>query len=133
MKEKKSVKTTHAIAFVIGGIVVGGVAVEGLHAQSKPPVFVVNEIEVTDQAGFQAYAEKNRKVIEKHGGKYVVRGGKVIETLDGTAPTGRYTVYTFESQAKMNEWRSDPDIKDTLASRGKLGKFRSFVVEGPTS
>jgi hypothetical protein len=76
------VKAVHTIAFVIGGIVAGGLAVESLHAQSKSLVFVVNEVEVTDQAGFQAYAEKNRKVIEKHGGKYVVRGGKVI------VPTG---------------------------------------------
>ena len=124
-------KYTLALGLVTG-IAIGAVAVERLHAQAKPPVFVVNEVEVTDQAGFQKYADDNSKLIQKHGGKYVVRGGKVIATLNGTAPTGRYTVYSFESEAKMNDWRNDPAQKEVLAIRDKVAKFRSFVVEGPS-
>jgi uncharacterized protein (DUF1330 family) len=117
---------------LVAGIAIGAFAIERLHAQAKPPVFVVNEVEVTDQAGFQKYADDNSKLIQKHGGKYVVRGGKTIATLSGTAPTGRYTVYSFENEAKMNEWRNDPAQKDVLATRDKVAKFRSFVVEGPS-
>ena len=112
------------------GIAIGAVAVDRLHAQAKPPVFVINEVEVTDQAGFQKYADDNSKIIQKHGGKYVIRGGKIIATLSGTAPTGRYTIYSFENEAKMNDWRNDPGQKDVLATRDKVAKFRSFVVEG---
>ena len=114
------------------GVAIGAVAIDRLHAQGKPPVFVVNEVDVTDQAGFQKYAAENQKIIEKHGGKYVVRGGKVIAALTGTAPTGRYTVYSFENETKMNDWRNDPGQKDVLATRDKVAKFRSFVVEGPS-
>ncbi len=85
---------------------------------------------MTDQAGFQAYAAANSKIIEKHGGRYIIRGGKIMETLSGTPPTGRYTVYVFDNEDKMKAWQTDPAFKDLMATRDKTGKFRSFVVEG---
>jgi uncharacterized protein (DUF1330 family) len=115
---------------VLAGIGIGAAAVEGLHAQAKPPVYVVNEIDVTDQAGFQAYAQANAKLIESHGGRYIIRGGKVTETISGTPPAGRYTIYVFDDEDKMKAWRNDPGFKDLMATRDKAGKFRSFVVEG---
>jgi uncharacterized protein (DUF1330 family) len=123
-------KTRYAVAFAIGGIAVGGLAVEGLHAQAKPPVYVVNEIDITDKAGFQGYAETQSKLIEKHGGHYIIRGGKVVATLSGTAPADRFTVYVFDSLEQMQAWRDDPAQKEGLAVRDKVGKFRSFAVEG---
>ncbi len=123
-------KTRHAVAFAIAGAALGALAVEGLHAQAKPPVYVVNEIDVTDKAGFQTYAEAQSKLIQKHGGRYVIRGGKIVATLAGTPPSDRYTVYMFDNQDSMQAWRDDPAQKDGLATRDKVGKFRSFVVEG---
>jgi uncharacterized protein (DUF1330 family) len=117
-------------ASIAAGLAIGGLAIQALHAQSKPPVYVVNEIEITDQAGFQVYAATQQKIIEKHGGKYVIRAGKVLATLSGAAPAGRYTVYRFDNQDKMQAWRDDPAQKEGLATRDKVGKFRSFVVEG---
>jgi uncharacterized protein (DUF1330 family) len=117
-------------ATVLTCVVVGAVAIQELRAQAKPPVYVVNEVEIIDQSGFQAYAAAQQKIIEKHGGKYVIRGGKVLATLSGSAPAGRYTVYRFENQDKMQAWRDDPAQKDGLATRDKVAKFRSFVVEG---
>src|SRR5690242_9064635 len=67
-------------ATLVAGAVVGALAMHGLHAQGKPPVYVVNEIDVTDKAGFQTYAAAQQKMIEKHGGKYIIRGGKVVAT-----------------------------------------------------
>src|SRR3569833_29862 len=101
-------------AALLTGVVVGAFAVQALHAQAKPPVYVVNEVEIIDQSGFQAYAAAQQKIIEKHGGKYVIRGGKVLATLSGNAPAGRYTVYRFDNQDKMQAWRDDPAQKDGL-------------------
>jgi uncharacterized protein (DUF1330 family) len=121
----------YAVALSLtAGIAIGAVAIDRLHAQAKPPVYVVNEVEITDQAGFQKYAEDNSKLIQKHGGKYLVRGGKIIKTLTGPGPTGRYTIYSFENESKMNDWLADPAQKDVVATRDKVAKFRSFVVEG---
>jgi uncharacterized protein (DUF1330 family) len=116
---------------MVAGAALGGAAIQGLHAQAKPPVYVVNEVDVTDKAGFQTYAANQETLIKKHGGQYIIRGGKVVATLSGTPPLDRFTVYRFDSQEKMQAWRDDPAQKDGgLAARDKVGKFRSFVVEG---
>ena len=46
-------KTKYLLAIaLLAGAVIGGAAIQGLHAQTKPPAFVVAEIDVTNQEGF---------------------------------------------------------------------------------
>ena len=118
-----------AAAFTIG---VGCVAlsINGLQAQAKPPIYVVNETEVIDPAAMRAYAEAQATLVKKHGGRYIIQGGKILATLSGTPPTGRFTVYVFENADKMQAWRDDPGQKDLMGNRDKAAKFRSFIVEG---
>ncbi len=113
---------------MIAGAVLAGAAIQTLHAQAKPPVYVVNEIDVTDQPGFQTYAAAQAKLIQSHGGHYIIRGGKVT-IFDGTAPK-RFTIYVFDNEDKMMAWRNDPAQANVLGTRDKVGKFRSFAVEG---
>ena len=118
-----------ATAFTIGmGCAV--ITIHGLQAQAKPPVYVLNETEVLDPAAMRAYAEAQAALVKKHGGRYIIQGGKILATLSGTAPFGRITVYTFENADKMQAWRDDPAQKDLMGNRDKAAKFRSFIVEG---
>ena len=45
-----NLKTTAAI---VGSFMLGAGAIQALHAQSKPPAFVVAEVDVKDKAGFE--------------------------------------------------------------------------------
>ena len=45
-----------ALAMVVGGGL-GALAVQGLHAQAKPPVFVIFEAEVKDKAAYGPFAQ----------------------------------------------------------------------------
>jgi uncharacterized protein (DUF1330 family) len=110
------------------GLALGAGAVGALHAQAKPPVYVINEIEVTDPAGFKTYADRMGALVTSMGGKFIVRGGKT-ETLDGATP-GRVTVYVFDSMEKMQAWHDSPAAKELKAIRDKASKFRAFAVEG---
>jgi uncharacterized protein (DUF1330 family) len=122
-------KAQYTIAFAIfAGIGIGVGVTQALHAQAKPPVYVVNEIDITDQPGFQKYADAQSKQIEQHGGRYIIRGGKVVATMDGAAPKGRFTVYAFDNQEAFQKWQSDS--ASLLSTRNQYGKFRSFAVEG---
>jgi len=89
----------------IAAAMLGAVAFQGLHAQTKPPVYVVNEIDVTDSAGFQKYADAQAQLIQKHGGRYIIRGGKVVTTFDGEPPK-RFTIYVFENDDALQAWRN---------------------------
>jgi hypothetical protein len=62
-------KTNYKIAIaLIAGAALGGAAVQGLHAQAKPPVYSVTEIDVTNvEAYTKEYAPLAQASIKKVG------------------------------------------------------------------
>jgi hypothetical protein len=72
---------------ILVGIAVGAIAVQGLHAQSKPTAYVVAEIDVADQDGYaKEYQSRSVKpILEEGGGKFLSRGGNVI-SIKGEPP-----------------------------------------------
>ena len=63
---------------VIAGAAIGVGATQMLHAQAKPPAFLIADITVTDDAKFKAWGERIGPTFAKHGGKYVARGGQTM-------------------------------------------------------
>jgi uncharacterized protein (DUF1330 family) len=105
--------------------------IHSIHAQAKPPApaYVINEIQVTDQAGFATYAKGQGALIEKFGGHFLARGG-TTEMVAGPPNKSRVTIYVFDSMAKANAWHDAPEQKGLAAIRDKSSTFRSYVVEG---
>ena len=115
---------------VLTGAALGVGATQMLHAQAKPPAFLISDITVTDDAKFKAWGERISPTFPKHGGKYLARGG---QTMPVTGATGelpkRAVVVKFESMDKAKEWDSAEDVKAARAiDRGAT--FRSYIVEG---
>jgi uncharacterized protein (DUF1330 family) len=121
----------YAIALAMSvGIVVGAAAVQVLHAQAKPPGYVVVEAAVTDKDGYvKEFIPPAAKAIAEGGGKYVVRGGKTV-SLSGTPPAARVVVLEFESLDKAQAWWDSPGRKDSQAIGDKYATFRIFAAEG---
>jgi hypothetical protein len=72
-------KTKYLLAIaLLAGAVIGGAAIQGLHAQTKPPAFVVAEIDVTNQEGFaKEFGPAARKALAIGAGyKALVLGGQ---------------------------------------------------------
>ena len=91
-KMKNTFKNTAALAC---GLFVGGGAVQLLHAQSKPPAFVVSEIDVRDQKGYdENYLKATQKDISDHGGKYLAGGYNKAESLVGDPPPNRVSSFS---------------------------------------
>jgi hypothetical protein len=60
---------------LLAGFGIGAATIEGLHAQSKPPVFTVAEIEINAKdvdAYTKEYAPKGQALIRAKGGKVLV-------------------------------------------------------------
>ena len=110
------------------GIAVGSGGVPATHAQSKSPMYVINQIEVTDQPSFKVYADRQEVLVKKHGGRFIVRGGSVI-AMEGTAPK-RVTEYVFEDTEHFKAWQNEPEQKELSSIRDKASTFNSFAVEG---
>jgi uncharacterized protein (DUF1330 family) len=128
-------KTHHTVALaMVAGFGLGAVAVQGLHAQAKAPVYYVAQIDVTDPDAYaKEYAPKAQALIKAAGGRLVAIGGaasaaKVI-AFDGEAPK-RAVVQVWDSMEKIQAWRANPEYIELRKIGDKYAKFRSFAVEG---
>ena len=115
---------------VIAGVAAGGAIMQGLHAQAKPPVYVVVDIfDVTDPEGFKAIPPlSGPETLTPFGGRYIIRTDKVT-ALDGTPPK-RFVVIAFESVEKAKAWKASASSKEVDAIRDRTTKSSQFLVEG---
>jgi uncharacterized protein (DUF1330 family) len=115
---------------LLAGTALGAAAVQGLHAQAKPPVYYIAEIDVANIDAWQKdYAPRAQAVIKAAGGKVLAAGQKVT-SIEGTAPKPRVAVIQWESSEQVQAWRNSAAFKELVPIREKLGTVRSFTVEG---
>jgi uncharacterized protein (DUF1330 family) len=120
---------------VTAGVAIGALAVQGLHAQAKPPVYFVAEIDVTNPDAYaKEYAPKAQAIIKAAGGRFLAIGGSAATTgtvtaFDGDAPK-RVVVQVWDSMEKIRAWRANPEYVELRKVGEKYAKFRSFAVDG---
>ena len=121
---------------MVTGIAVGAVAVQGLHAQSKPTVYLINEIDVTDPEKYGAeFTPKAQASVRGSGAKFVAIGGtggagaKPIHAVEGTPPK-RMTIQAWDSLDAVNKWFNSAEYQDALKIGHKYATFRRYAVEG---
>ena len=121
---------------LLAGAVVGAAGVTGLHAQSKAPVFLVTEIDVTNPDAYgKEFAPKAQATIKAAGGKFIVIGGaggasaKPITAIEGTPPK-RVAIQAWDSLEALNNWYKSADYQEALKMGQKYATFRRYAVEG---
>jgi uncharacterized protein (DUF1330 family) len=126
-----SMKTHYTVALAMAaGCGLGAVAVQGLHAQAKPPVFLVTEISVTNLDAYnKEYVPLAQASITKSGGKLLAASQKVT-ALEGAPPAPRVAIQQWDSLEKAQAWRNGAEYKEARKIGDKYAKFRAFAVEG---
>ena len=121
---------------LLAGVAIGGLAIEGLHAQAKAPVYFITEIDVTNPDAYaREYAPKAQAIIKAAGGRFLAIGGAAsssggtVTAFDGTAPK-RVVVQVWDSMEKIKAWRASPEYVELQKVREKYATFRSFAVDG---
>jgi uncharacterized protein (DUF1330 family) len=128
-------KTHHAVAIAMcAGIAIGGVAVQVLHAQATPRAYVIIEMDVMNQEPFfKEFVPAAVKTIMDQGGKFLARGGKLVN-IEGPGPVysevKRLTVVEFENMEKAQATFASPSYGDVRTIGNKHAKFRIVGVEG---
>src|SRR6516162_4844864 len=90
-EERMKTYYTVGLAMVVG-IGIGAVAVQTLHAQAKPPVYTVSEIDVTNIDAYnKEYVSLAREAIKKAGGK-LVAVSQDATMLEGTPQKSRVAI-----------------------------------------
>jgi uncharacterized protein (DUF1330 family) len=118
------------LAAAVAGFGLGAVTIDQLHAQAKPPVFYVGEIDVKNVDTYtKEYAPKAQTSIRKNGGK-ILAAGSNISVIEGAPPKGRIAVIQWDSVEQIKAWRNTAEYKEARKIGDKYATFRAFAVAG---
>ena len=111
------------------GIALGVAGVEALHAQAKPPAFVVGEIDVKDAEMLDKdYVPSASRAVRDGGGKYLAVGGKSVSFYG--EPPRRIAIMAFDDLEKAQAAFTSAAYKEAKAVGDKYATFRIYAVEG---
>jgi len=117
---------------VLAGISIGAMGSSAMGAQQvqAPPAYVVAEVEVTDRAAFQKYADKVAETMAPFNGQYhyLVRGGKP-QALEGQPPKS-IVIIAFDSAEKALGWYNSPAYNAIKPIRQGASVSRLYLAEG---
>ena len=125
-------KTRHVVVLsMLAGVVLGAIAVQGLHAQGVvPPAYIVIENDVMNPGAYlKEYVPLASKAITEKGGKFITRGGKTV-SIEGEPPKSRVVLVAFSSLANAQAAFASPAYRDARKIGAKYAKFRIWAVEG---
>jgi uncharacterized protein (DUF1330 family) len=124
-------KSNYKVAVaMIAGVALGALVVQGLHAQAKPPIYVVTEIDVSNlDAYLKEYVPLAQTALKAAGGR-ILAAGQNITPIEGTPPKSRVTILQWESIDQYNAYRKSPAFADARKIGETYAKFRTFAIEG---
>jgi|1185.fasta_scaffold06891_1 uncharacterized protein (DUF1330 family) len=123
-------KSRIAIAVgVTAGFILGAASIHTLHAQAKPPAFLVVEVDVTNAELFaRDYAPKAGEMSRKYGGR-VLAASNNVTTLSG-APAKRMAIVQHDSVEQIMAWNAAPEQQELRKVGESHARFRFNVLPG---
>jgi uncharacterized protein (DUF1330 family) len=125
---------------LIAGTVLGAAAVTGLHAQAKPPVYSITEIDVTNPEAFgKEFAPLAQASIKAAGGRQLAIGGSggaganPITALEGTPPKGRIVIQVWDNLDQLKAWFTSDAYTNARKIGEKYATFRRYAFEGKSN
>ena len=95
-----------------------------------PPAYVIvfQRTDDVDSRALQDYRAANGPLVERHGGRFLVRGGR-FDALEGTRPD-RVVVIEFADAAAARAWYDDPDYVAIRGLRQSASEVDLVIAEG---
>lgn len=91
--------------------------------------YLILDFTVTDLRGFMPYVEAIPAFIEKHGGRYIVRGVEPT-VMEGDWRPDRMVILEFPSSDHARAFLADPEAQDLFALRHRTTVSKLVLVEG---
>jgi len=125
-------KTRYTVALsVLAGAALGAAAIQGIHAQAKPPAFVIAEIDLSNPEAFvKEFAPIAQKALATGSGyKALARGNKTV-SIEGAAPKSRIVINHFDNMDEALKAYNSAAYKEARKIGDKYATFRIYVTEG---
>jgi uncharacterized protein (DUF1330 family) len=111
------------------GAALGGAAIQALHAQARPPVYMIAINEVSDQERYaKEYVSPAQKSVKDYGGEYVAAGPGT--QVAGSLPHGPVVILRWESTEALQAWHNSPEFQAALKIGERYAKFNIVAVNG---
>jgi len=91
--------------------------------------YLIGDIEVTDPALYDDYRKQVLATVQKFGGRFMVRGGKV-EALEGGWSPKRLVMLEFPSMEQAQKWYRSSEYAPLITLRQRASRGRLVLVEG---
>ncbi|MCZ6665193.1 MAG: DUF1330 domain-containing protein [Gammaproteobacteria bacterium] len=93
------------------------------------PAYLIARVEISDPERYSSYTAVSPGVVEKFGGRFIVRGGDVV-TLEGSESSVRWIVVEFSSVETARKFYDSPDYTAARALRAGAADAEFVVLEG---
>jgi|TARA_A100001037_G_C15110067_1_gene618516 uncharacterized protein (DUF1330 family) len=93
------------------------------------PAYVVGQVVVHDSEAYDEYRKRATATVEKFGGRFLARGGRVIN-LEGEEPATRNVILEFDSLETIEQWFSSPEYQDAKTYRDNVSVGNFMALEG---
>jgi uncharacterized protein (DUF1330 family) len=122
---------TYKFALVLtAGFMLGAGAIQALHAQAKPPGYLLAEVAVTVDEDSE-FMKQTVPSIKATGAKYLAGGFNNATALSGASPANRIVLLQFETIDKAKAWYADGQAEREQKLGHKVASsFRILAIEG---
>ena len=94
------------------------------------PAYAIGRLTMRDPSWTTEYGPKTAALVEKHGGKYLVRGG-AMERLEGEGDLPSAVVMLeFPTMEQAKAWYNDPDYAPMIQLRQSGSDLDFVLVDG---
>ena len=91
--------------------------------------YIVVQVDVKDPERYEQYRKMVPSTLERYGGRFIVRGGKV-ENLEGDWHPSRFVIIEFESSEQAKTWWSSEEYGPAKELRQQTTHTEMIIVDG---
>jgi len=95
--------------------------------QSKNAAYLFAEVDVKDYETFAEYAKRVPKIVNKYGGKYIIRGGKAMH-MEGDWIPKRLVLIEFNNAEDLKKCFNSPEYLAIKPFRDSSSISKSAIV-----
>jgi len=92
-------------------------------------VYVIADIEVTDDAWIPGYAQKVHDIVHKHGGKYLTRSANITVLEGEPLPNTLIAILEFPNAEAVTAFATDPEYAPFGSARQAGSNSRFQMID----
>lgn len=94
-----------------------------------PAYCLFDNLEITDPDRLETYKQRVAPLVERHGGRYVVLGGRP-ERVEGDWTPRFLVMIEFPDLDRAHQWYRSPDYDALKQLRLAAGRYNAVFLEG---